>query len=380
MKNIIIYDTDWISRCVGDILSKPYCAYLHKNNKELINIVGYIGADSKDNNITTYDMSEVLELYRNHEIDWIIVPRNIILNHNAIIWILLFEGVDINDVYVTKRLENKEYNEINTVDFITPYVSTPFLSYLEYHIADHCNLNCAACEHYSGLVEGEIFPIFSKFKNDLCKLKEYIDDIGTIRILGGEPLLNKEINKYIELTRKLYPYTNIFIVTNALLLKAMPDDFYDTIRKNNAIISISFYKPLEHTMPLILEFLKSKNVYYTIGEVNETFTIKQTLKRHNNKELQFFQCFQSRCNNLYDGKIAACFLPFTTKYFNKYFSKSLPEDGAIDLYDNTLILEELKLRLCIPFERCSYCTSPKEIKWRSINKPSNLDDWINDNI
>ncbi len=77
---------------------------------------------------------------------------------------------------------------------------------------------------------------------------------------------------------------------------------------------------------------EKKHVKFGISPLNKEFTIKQTVSPHNDKREIFLQCIQAHCHNLYEGKIAACFLPFTTKYFNAYYNKNLPEDGALDLY------------------------------------------------
>ena len=75
-------------------------------------------------------------------------------------------------------------------------------------------------------------------------------------------------------------------------------------------------------------------------------------------------------------KLASCFLPFTTKYFNRYFDKNLPEDGAIDLYEEGLTIEKIMHRLSTPFERCRYCTEAEEQPWHIIHEPSVLEDWV----
>ncbi len=221
-------------------------------------------------------------------------------------------------------------------------------------------------------------PYLEKFAQDFNQLHKFIDDIGVIRILGGEPLLNPEINEYVKLSRKLYPQAIIWVVTNAILLPKMPDDFFETLRQNNAFIWISFYSPLKSKMPEIQRLLEKKQVRFGISPLNEEFTIKQTIHRHDKPREIFLQCFQAHCHNLYEGKIAACFLPFTTKYFNAYYGKNLPEDGALDLYAEGLTTEKLKAHLLTPFERCRYCTRPVSVNWDTIKHPSPITDWTND--
>ena len=145
------------------------------------------------------------------------------------------------------------------------------------------------------------------------------------------------------------------------------------------MINISFYPPLEKKMPEIRDFLDKKGVKYSVSETAEKFTMKQTLDRQKDASY-FYRCLQSRCNNFYDGKLAACFLPFTTKYFNESFAgqlkQPLPEDGYIDIMRDDVTVEELKRTLLTPFERCMYCTDAKEVDWEIIGKEKKISDWV----
>lgn len=195
------------------------------------------------------------------------------------------------DMYSAMRREQGE-EEIKTIAFvkftdknesirtIEPYMPASYLPYLEFHIADHCNLNCRGCEHYSGLVKSPHFPNFDRFERDMIQLHKFINDIGVIRILGGEPLLNPEINRYIELSRRLYPQSTLFVVTNALLLPKMPDSFFETLLAQKAMLFISYYLPLQSKMQSIRQMLHERGVPYFLTQLNEQFSIKQTLRPH----------------------------------------------------------------------------------------------------
>ena len=230
------------------------------------------------------------------------------------------------------------------------------------------------------LLQGNFYK-YAVNEKDITYFHSLIDDIGVIRILGGEPLLNIEINRYMELTRNLYPNARIYVVTNGMLLKSMPDSFYQTLEQNNILLSISFYPPMKDTMPGVLPYLDERHVNYTITPLNTEFGKKQLLEPQSDDDtiMAFYKCTQKMCNNFYDGKIAACFLPFTTKYFNETFDKNLPEDGSIDIYELGLTTRKLKERLMYPFLRCRYCSAETEmIPWDVMENPTTLSDWVKD--
>lgn len=373
--NIAIFGADKISQAIFKLIDKGYNFWLDSINEEPLNVVAYTWFDGNvidDKAVLTLD--QFVAFYHKKLIHKIILPREIYNGQSQIMSYLEAFGVKIDDIYITQNLNY----EIIFPNFIERYLSAKYLPYLEFHVADHCNLNCKACEHYSGLVKEPHFPNLEKFTQDFERLHEFIDDIGIIRILGGEPLLNPELNEYVKLSRRLYPRAIIWIVTNGLLLQKMPENFFETLRQCNAGVIISFYPPLESKMPAIKKMLEEQRVKFFVYELNKTFTMKQTLNRHNHPREIFLQCLQAHCHNLYEGKIAACFLPFTTKYFNAYYGKNLPEDGALDLYDPTLTTEKLKYHLLQPFERCRYCTPPVNVEWTTIKNPSPITDWVHD--
>lgn len=385
MINVAIYGTNNASLYLNQLIDEIYNRYVDSIKGEALQVVCFIDfleADSddlSDTNAITVNCEEFVKLYKMNVVEAVMIPTINHMGFHFIITELLRMGVRIEDIYYASReYFSKDIFSISEAESLfIPYLNSKYIPYLEYHVADHCNLNCKACEHYSPLVKEPHFTNYEKFSRDLDRLSEFITDIGHIRILGGEPLLNPELHKYVGLTRKKYPYALIIIVTNGLLIKQMPVELIDAIRENDVYIHISWYRPLKEKQESILEFLTSKGLQYTNNMgFSDIFTVKQGLEGNTDKDRVFFRCFQSHCNNLYEGKIAACFLPFVTKYFNDTFNKELPVDESMDLYDKNLTTERLKRFLLTSMERCKFCKEPKEIPWELAQKKPVLNDWI----
>ena len=66
------------------------------------------------------------------------------------------------------------------------------MEYVEYQVADECNLKCKGCLHFSNLVSAPVHPILGEFERSLIHLKGKFSNIATFRLMGGEPLLNEE--------------------------------------------------------------------------------------------------------------------------------------------------------------------------------------------
>ena len=263
-------------------------------------------------------------------------------------------------------------------NLMKPYLECSYLPYLEFHVEDQCNLNCSACEHYAPLVKESRQPDFKKFSRDLKQLKKYIDEITVIRILGGEPLMNAHIGDYVLLVKEEYPNSKLRIVTNGLLLGGLSEEILQLIRDNDVRIVISLYPPMKEKINEIVKKLEDKGIEIQVSPVISTFYKRYVSKSTGKKDEEFERCYQRYCNNLYDGHIASCFLPFVQHYFNETFHMQLPSDGAIDLYDPSLTTAELKLRLSKPLERCNYCTAVKAAPWKQAEKEPSLQDWFID--
>lgn len=63
--------------------------------------------------------------------------------------------------------------------------------------------------------------------------------------MGGEPLLHPEVEKFLVEARKLFPKSEIQLVTNGLLLKKRKEELLDTINDNNIRVCVSNYGLLD---------------------------------------------------------------------------------------------------------------------------------------
>ena len=230
---VAIFGVDQVSQIVAQIIEQVYNPFLEQRLGEKLDVVAFLtgGGQAIPHNVGAVGNAAILNpvqfaaLYHKKLIDKIIFPRELYIGQQTMLSQLQTLNVDVDDIYITNRLSN----DLNVMNFLERYTSAKYLPYLEFHVADHCNMNCKYCEHYSGLVKTPKFTNLKRFTQDFEQLKKFIDDIGMIRILGGEPLLNSEINEYVKLSRRLYPLAQIFVVTNAILLPKMPDKFFNTL-------------------------------------------------------------------------------------------------------------------------------------------------------
>lgn len=333
-------------------------------------VVGmFIGPDSTEMghyNIPIVSERELLNCDYSEQIDgFIISPEHYGLTRHSVYKKLKASRYAHKKIYMpdyeTMYKEGKS-GDLSIEKILVPYEDSSQLFYLEVHAADHCNLNCKGCMHFSSLVKEKLFPDFKQLSDDVHQLRKFIKHIDIIRVLGGEPLLNPELDRYITLLREAYPYANINIVTNGLLVANMSETLCKTVRDNKIHVHVSLYPPVKNKKEKIEAFLKKNGITFQISDCIDTFTSTYQTKPFVDKTYAKEHC-EIFCNNLRDGKISCCPQIIYTHYYNECFGTTYPvEDGMIDIY-KIGSARELHQSLDKPVSLCSYCDRSSCFDW-----------------
>lgn len=255
------------------------------------------------------------------------------------------------------------------------------LHILQYHIADHCNLNCKGCNHFSPLVKDKQFPNLESIMLDLQRIHEVVDDIDWIAILGGEPLLNPNWKEYAKETRKIWKYSYISIFTNGLLVRRLTEDDIAFLKEWDISLVISLYKVNWDFIDKIVQELERKGVKCDInmedGPICE-FTSSFNLESTEDYRIKRKKCTQD-CTCIRNGKMTPCAPMMFVDIFNEYFQTQLPAEKAVDIYGETFSFEELNKGLRKPMELCRYCDMSSMKKWENANLQEgmmSIEDWL----
>lgn len=98
------------------------------------------------------------------------------------------------------------------------------IHHLEWHVAHSCNFTCDGCGHMS--THGHQGVVSYQEVKRWYELWSHRLDPADVAILGGEPLLNKEIYEILYLTREMWDkptLKNIEITTNGFFLDKFPE-------------------------------------------------------------------------------------------------------------------------------------------------------------
>ncbi len=263
-------------------------------------------------------------------------------------------------------------------------------------LSDGCNLNCASCTNYSPLAK-EHFASPEIIEKDVKRLSEIAGNkVARIDFMGGEPLLHPQITDIMKSVRKYFPKTNIAIETNGILLKSMPEKFWQTVKDTGIIVRISLYEGI-NSVDEIKSFAKEigaefrQNWYVNdwMSENSNEFIIETNggyldwkyypLDVSGNQDItyNFEHCEQHCCCCLKEGMFYPCTRIPNICHFNEYFGENLKisSQDKINIHDECSE-KTLSDFLSTPVPFCKYCNvkSEKYIKWEKSKR--NNQEWL----
>lgn len=218
-----------------------------------------------------------MELWTKKEGNWngFPIPRIPDIPHNSIVIIMNQMNFSLAEIFSELRnrtdltvyrydheLEQYSHTQGAPLDgcIRVSGVAKNILPYMEMHVADNCNLNCKACTHFTPLFK-EVGGSLESFVRDLdCLILKGIEPVR-LRLLGGEPLLQKCLGNMIAEIRRRFGHTYIRLVTNGILLPRLDKFTIDAIVKNRVKIDISNYEPTNKMKEEITVFYINTKYY-----------------------------------------------------------------------------------------------------------------------
>jgi hypothetical protein len=111
------------------------------------------------------------------------------------------------------------------------------LDYAEIYITNVCNYSCVHCQSFNNFAfKGH--QRWIDYKDEYKKLSEKLD-IDIIQIIGGEPTLNPDFEKWVDGISNLWPKTKLQISTNGSRLDKCTKKIYDILSKHKGTLWIT---------------------------------------------------------------------------------------------------------------------------------------------
>ena len=250
------------------------------------------------------------------------------------------------------------------------------------HLAEHCNLNCCGCDHFSPLAEQELTAL-DEYRKDMERMgvifNHECDEIG---LLGGEPLLHPDVIEFLKIARDNFSHGIIKIITNGILLPQMSDDFWQVCHDNDIRIEATHYPIKLDVEKIDAQARKFAVKFQWFGQSDDpvnSFCVRAIdLSGEGDARKNFALCDRANeCVMLSHGRLFPCtFIP-TVRHFNRKFGKNIPvtESDSVDIYSESN-KDAILGRLSEPFPVCRYCDVKKyrTVEWHTSKR--DIGEWL----
>lgn len=225
-------------------------------------------------------------------------------------------------------------------------------------ITEKCSLKCRDCanlmQYYTHPRDIDFDTLFAS----MDVLMRSIDYVFELRVLGGEPFMNKRVHQYIERLRQYSNYRRIAVYTNATIVPSQHQ--LRCLSHDDTYIRISYYGCLSRKLALMTEALDTCGVTYQIDVIpgwQECAAIGKRDRTQEDLEAVFSNCCANNILTILNTRIYQC--PFAA---NAYNIGALPPD-VFDSIETvgSLSREEMRCRLFEMLREkkhitaCTYC-------------------------
>ena len=222
-KNIWIYGFGSAGKWASDNINANIKGFIdsgsakHKLKYKNLNVISPNEAKSlvqKDDIIliTVLDIQDVIPVLNEKlkDIEWIAIGEE--LNDQKPFNNFTGDTDDFVE-YTLKAVELCHKNYLNN--------NKKFLHSVDIVISEKCSLNCKDCSNLMQYYKNAQNINYEMIKEDFEKLSKKMDHIFEVRLIGGEPFMNKDIYRIIDYFIDHKKITNLVVYTNATIpLKA----------------------------------------------------------------------------------------------------------------------------------------------------------------
>ena len=210
---------------------------------------------------------------------------------------------------------------------------------LDVVLTERCSLKCVDC---SNLMQYYQKPIGAEVEVLVESLEHFfvtVDYVSEIRLIGGEPLVSKNVERVLD---TIYAYSNfdkIVLYTNGTVIPK--ESILKKFQDPRVWVKISDYGPVSRKAQLLADTCKSLNINCIHEQVTEWEDVGRILNRDrtlDQNKVVFGNCCVNDTLTLLHGHLYAC--PFSAHTDNLGVLKNAEAD-KVDMLD----LESLKDRI-----------------------------------
>lgn len=182
------------------------------------------------------------------------------------------------------------------------------IPFFDLNVNNVCTLKCKNCDQGMPYFHNKVIFSADEIIRNMELLLQKVDYIYQIGILGGEPFLNKDIDRVIQFCAASDKIGSIIVVTNGTIFPR--EEVLHTLRNDKIIVGVSWY-PIENdsNRKLLLEYFQRHNIHFHIRKDDwidfGDFRYCRKYKRKRLKDI-FKKCFLNKCVQYNNGILYRC--------------------------------------------------------------------------
>lgn len=236
---------------------------------------------------------------------------------------------------------------------------------VQFVVTSACTLRCKDCTSLMQYYEKPANSDIDFYKAGFDRLIDCVNNIFDLRILGGEPLINRDMYKIIKWYHDSDKIKIISVFTNGTII---PDDIcVGQLKREKVRVHISDYGFNRDKIEKLKTVLDINNVRYYIQPYDFWQDSGNLLKRNytvEEKKHLFERCYERECFSYFNGRLYHC--PRAAHGIN---IGAIPDikNEYVDLMDNCItdneLLEQLKFQRNRSYiDACDYCDGANRSK------------------
>jgi len=256
-----------------------------------------------------------------------------------------------------------------------------FLRSVDIIITERCSLKCRDCsnltQYYKSPKDCDIKEVIESI-DAFCNI---IDEVNEFRVIGGEPLMNKEFHLIVKRLTDEPKVKRVVIYTNGTIVPR--EEQIEYLKHKKVLFIITNYGPLSKNLKALTQILqRNKITFYT--EKAQRWTDCAKIGRHyrsleGQKEI-FKNCCAKNTFTISDGKLYRC--PFVANAARLYAVPDYKDDYVSFLQElrEGINISEIKKKIRVFLlekeflKTCDFCNGrsfgdPYIIPAIQINKP-----------
>ena len=182
--------------------------------------------------------------------------------------------------------------------------------------------------------------------------------VRQVYLMGGEPLLHPEVHKFVRLARQILPDTNLYLLTNGVLVTEMSTEFWRSLADSKVVLMISSY-PIELPRAEIESLAAKHGVLLDLTPSRDQFhKIPIDLAGGHDRAASFAKCRDfNNCPMVRNGRLYPCAYTALAGVFREHFGVNelmVSPDDWIELSSATDPEEAMRF-LTNPVPWCANC-------------------------